>query len=113
MPGGDKTGPMGDGPMTGRGAGFCARRPGLAPAGRGRFAGGPYGPGYRGYGSRPGRGGGYRARYWSEGWPRFVREPEEDTLSAADETKLLRAEAERMQSALDAIKDRLEQLETT
>ncbi|MFW5971797.1 MAG: DUF5320 domain-containing protein, partial [Desulfovermiculus sp.] len=24
MPGGDRTGPMGMGPMTGRGAGFCA-----------------------------------------------------------------------------------------
>ncbi|MFW5690579.1 MAG: DUF5320 domain-containing protein [Planctomycetota bacterium] len=39
MPAGDRTGPMGQGPMTGRGAGFCA------------------GSGVPGYANRPGLGG--------------------------------------------------------
>ena len=47
MPGGDRTGPMGMGPMTGRGAGFCAgagvpgfiSRMGGAFLGRGRGGG--------------------------------------------------------------------------
>ena len=40
MPGGDRTGPMGMGPMTGRGAGYCA---GSAAAG---FANRVYGGGF-------------------------------------------------------------------
>jgi len=44
MPGGDGTGPMGMGPMTGRAAGYCAGYPvpGFMNAYGGRFAG-PYG----------------------------------------------------------------------
>jgi hypothetical protein len=52
MPRGDRTGPYGDGPMSGRGAGYCAGSPypGYVGAyGRGR------GPGY-GRGRGPGRG---------------------------------------------------------
>lgn len=36
MPGGDRTGPMGMGPMTGRRAGFCARNTGYDGGFRGR-----------------------------------------------------------------------------
>jgi hypothetical protein len=41
MPRGDRTGPMGAGPMTGRGAGICtgAGAPGFAGGGRGRGMG--------------------------------------------------------------------------
>jgi hypothetical protein len=57
MPWGDKTGPAGTGPKTGRGAGFCAGSdaPGCAnpDAGRGRK---------RGLGQRRGFGGGGRGR---------------------------------------------------
>ncbi len=37
MPGGDRTGPLGRGPMTGRGLGYCARFlfPGFLSRGRG------------------------------------------------------------------------------
>ncbi len=37
MPGGDRTGPLGRGPMTGRGLGYCARYllPGFLNRGRG------------------------------------------------------------------------------
>ncbi|MCK5309338.1 MAG: DUF5320 domain-containing protein, partial [Thermoplasmata archaeon] len=61
MPRGNRTGPWGDGPMSGRGAGYCAGndRPGFANSGRGygrgmgfgqefgRGRGMGYGPGYR------------------------------------------------------------------
>ncbi|MFP4258585.1 MAG: DUF5320 domain-containing protein, partial [Desulfovermiculus sp.] len=53
MPGGDRTGPMGMGPMTGRGAGFCAgmNQPGALTAGFGRGRG--FGRGF-GRGRGPG-----------------------------------------------------------
>ena len=56
MPGGDRTGPMGRGPMTGRGAGYCAGfgMPGYMNFGPGRGFrvgrgwGGGFGMGFRG-----------------------------------------------------------------
>ena len=63
MPRGDRTGPSGFGPMTGRGAGYCTGNtvPGYAnPYGRGRGGGG--GRGWsRGMGRNWGRG-------WAHGW---------------------------------------------
>ncbi len=58
MPRGNKTGPMGQGPMTGRGAGFCAgyALPGYANAAIPGY-GGRFGAGNgRGYGCRQGFG---------------------------------------------------------
>ena len=83
MPFGDGTGPMGQGPMTGRGAGFCAgfASPGFANL----MPGYPYGYGYagvtpvwprrgygfgRGFGRGPGRGFGRGWRRWGPyGYP--------------------------------------------
>lgn len=61
MPGGDRTGPMGAGPMTGRGFGFCAGsgQPGYASGGWGRGMGRGRGFG-RGRGMGWGRGFGWR-----------------------------------------------------
>jgi len=69
MPRGDRTGPTGMGPMTGRGAGYCAGYsvPGFANPVYGgvRAYGGGYGGGHGGgYG-----GGGYRHRYFAYGYP--------------------------------------------
>jgi len=61
MPRGDGTGPMGMGPMTGRGAGFCA---GFAV------------PGYAnpiGYGFGFERGRGFRRMFYATGLPRWAR----------------------------------------
>ena len=62
MPGGDRTGPMGQGPRTGRGAGYCGPndQPGFATAGgRGGFGFG-FGRGRgRGFGRGRGRGFGF------------------------------------------------------
>ena len=76
MPRGDGTGPMGMGPMTGRGAGYCAgfSVPGYMNAGPGwgyrsgfgRGFGPGFGPGYgRGWGRGFGRRGFGRRAGWS------------------------------------------------
>lgn len=109
MPGRDRTGPCGEGPASGRGAGFCREHVYGTRLGRSFYGGGPYGLGRRG---RPGRGHGYRARYWAEPAPHRPSETGSDFLPPAEEVELLRAESDRMQSALDAIRRRLEQLET-
>ncbi len=68
MPGGDRTGPLGAGPMTGRGAGFCngSGMPGYASPWGGRGAG--WG---RGGGGRGGRG--FRHRFHATGLPGWAR----------------------------------------
>lgn len=59
MPAGDRTGPQGMGPMTGRGAGFCAGNTVPGYAGNAGFG---FGRG-RGFGRGMGRGLGYRFGY--------------------------------------------------
>lgn len=85
MPFGNGTGPMGLGPMTGRGAGYCAGsgRPGFANPVPGRWFGGGYGapmaPGFGlGYGApvSPGFGWGFgrgfgRGCGFGRGWARW------------------------------------------
>ena len=67
MPRGNRTGPRGFGPMTGRGAGFCAgyNTPGyMNPGGRSGFIG-------RGGGRGGGRG--YRNMFYATGQPGWMR----------------------------------------
>ena len=63
MPGGDRTGPLGLGPMTGRGLGYCSGSP--TPG----YMNGPRGVGYGGYGRGLGRGYG-RGAYGGRGLAR-------------------------------------------
>ena len=111
MPGGDRTGPRGMGPMTGRAAGYCAG----------------YGmPGYtnpiagRGFGGWGG-GRGWRHRFyatgvpgWAAGWgagfPQGVA-PGPWAPSPEDEVKMLQNEAKGMEQALGEIRKRIEELE--
>ncbi|MFZ1946189.1 MAG: DUF5320 domain-containing protein, partial [bacterium] len=117
MPGGDRTGPMGMGPMSGRGAGYCA---GYGVSGYMNPAMG------RGLGMGRGRGGfgggrGWRHRYYATGlpgWARFAggmapyvaphvwgvpyREPDPEV-----EKQVLRDQAEMLESELAALKKRL------
>ncbi|RLC81188.1 MAG: hypothetical protein DRJ03_20510 [Chloroflexi bacterium] len=121
MPAGDGTGPRGMGPMTGRGAGYC----------------GNYGaPGYvnpmpgRGFGMGRGRGWGGRGR--GRGWGRFGYAPAwgapqiapygappaaayyqqpYGAPSPAQETAFLKAQAEGLKEQLDAISQRITELE--
>ncbi|MBP7736900.1 MAG: DUF5320 domain-containing protein [Spirochaetes bacterium] len=79
MPRGDRTGPLGYGPMTGRGAGLCAGNgaPGyMNPAcGRGRGSGG----GGRGFGG----GRGWRNMFYATGLPAWARGYPTGTMPAA------------------------------
>ena len=94
MPFGDGTGPMGLGPMTGRRAGFCAGfgRPGFTnpiPGRRFGFARRmPYGYPYGGYGY---------------GYP-------QGAILKEEEMRTLEDQARAMESDLNAIRKRLEEL---
>jgi len=98
MPGGDRTGPMGTGPRTGRGMGYCSGydRPGFAnPA-----------PDFRvRYGFGCGEAGrGWRHRFYTTGFPRPA------PLTPEQETAILKARADRLKSQLDAVQKRIEEL---
>lgn len=125
MPAGDRTGPMGMGPMTGRGAGYCAGydAPGYTNPwprmgmGWGRGWGGGWGGGWgRGRGWRYG----YRATglpFWSRyGYPPAAGAPPVGYApygapSTEDEIAYLRTQAEWLRDTLESITSRLEELE--
>ena len=102
MPGFDRSGPIGVGPMTGGGRGMCGR-----PAVTGNLP--RYGRCYgHGRGRGFGRGGG-------RGWERSA-EPDFGRYgilpaSKADEIEMLRTNADAMQRSLEAIQGRLAELE--
>ena len=120
MPGGDGTGPMGLGRMTGRGAGYCAgfSAPGYANPILGRG----WGMG-RGWGRGWGRGGGWgRGRGWRH-WdyamgvsgfpPAYGVAPYYAQPSGEHEMQALRAQAEHLEGTLDEIRKRITELEAT
>ncbi|MDI6808076.1 MAG: DUF5320 domain-containing protein [Candidatus Eisenbacteria bacterium] len=123
MPGGDRTGPMGIGPMTGRSAGYCVGfgMPGYANPMPGCGSGIAFG---RGRGSWGFGGGGRGWRHWfyatgQPGWLRFgsyamphgypmpYQQPDPET-----EKKVLKNQADALQSELDFIKKCLDEIET-
>lgn len=129
MPGGDRTGPDGTGPMTGRAAGYCT---GHSVAGYMNPAGGR-GMGLR-YGFGRGRGGwgagfgggfggggrGWRHRFYATGLPGWMRygtvpagappvPPE--AYAPHGEREALRHQAQALRSALEQIQRRLDRLE--
>ena len=122
MPGGDRTGPAGMGPMTGRAAGYCA---GYGTSG---FANPVQGRGYgRGFG--PGRRGGWGRRYgfyatglpgWQQaayGFPvyggnmPYSPAPYTARVSKEDELNALKDQAEYFEDSLQGIKKRMAELE--
>ena len=122
MPGGDRMGPAGMGPMTGRAAGFCA---GYATPG---FINPIFGRGGWGSGGGWGRGGGgWGRRNWFyamglTGWQRSAyayptldvpyANPYGPVMGREQEMEILRSQAECFQEALDGIAKRIEELET-
>lgn len=123
MPGGDRTGPMGRGPMTGRGAGFCAGYgvPGyMGFAGRGGRGGLGFGRGM-GRGSM-GRGRGWRNRFWATGlpgWARFDAYPwgpwggvpyDMGAPVPEQEVDMLKQQAEMFEKSLGDIRRRIDEL---
>lgn len=99
MPGGDGTGPMGMGPRTGRGQGFCA---GFTNAGYANPA-----PGMGCFGRGRGRRNWFRAT-GMPGWMRWGGAP--GVAAPETEQRSLENQAALLQSQLDAIKARLDAL---
>jgi len=121
MPRGDRTGPMGFGPMTGRGAGYCAgfNMPGFMNpmGGRGVWGRGSWGGGGRGW------------RHWfyatglpgwaraGAGWPAWGAAPYPSVapVSAAEaeqaEVEALKAQVQHYEKALEAMRQRIQKLE--
>lgn len=109
MPGGDGTGPVGMGPMTGRAAGYCAGYPTpgyMSPCGG------------RGFWGR-GRGGGRGRRNWfrATGLPFGARfggyaTPQQQPNREL-EMQTLQSRADTLQSELDSIKKRISEWEQT
>ena len=113
MPGGDRTGPMGYGPMTGRGLGYCA---GYAVPGYMNPAGGfGYGRGWWGRGG----GRGWRHMYYATGMPGWARFGYEAPAGWAvpwsaptpeQDLSVLKAQAEALGAQLEAINERIAEL---
>ncbi|MFB0525483.1 MAG: DUF5320 domain-containing protein [Phycisphaerae bacterium] len=125
MPRGDRTGPAGMGPMTGRAAGFCAGYP--VPGFMNPVGGRGYWGWGRGFG---GRGRGWRHRFYATGLPGWARAPwgypawgsaaepypfypgpVAPTATPEQELAGLKEQAQYFQNALDEICKRMEQLE--
>ncbi|MFO7816503.1 MAG: DUF5320 domain-containing protein [Thermodesulfobacteriota bacterium] len=98
MPGFNGTGPMGQGPVTGRGMGRCtgAAAPGAAPG-----AGMGFGMG-RGFGR--GRGGGFGRGFM----PGYY--PEQGAGDPADEKSLIENQIKGLQNQLDILNKRLSEI---
>ena len=103
MPGADRTGPVGQGPMTGRAEGFCARS--AVSRGLGYWGG----RGFRGgFGRRCGLGRGRGALGGSGGSVPTVLSPEGRALELKEQEKMLRTALENIRreiEAMDAGKD--------
>lgn len=104
MPGRDGTGPMGQGPMTGGGFGFCAPNqqtgtfrgavPGAFGAGRGFFCRGG------------GMGRGFRNMYYATGQPGWARaNAGYPDYSKESEIKMLEQNMENMRQRLEQLKN--------
>ncbi len=94
MPGGDRTGPMGQGSMTGRRLGFCVDN--YRPRGGFQQFGGGFGRG---------RGMGFRGSL-----PRFP-ESYQETYSTENEVEILYRQAKDLKETLNRVEERLAQLE--
>ncbi len=113
MPGGDGTGPMGAGPMTGRAAGYCAGygAPGYLNPVYGRGFG--WGVG-RGWGRGFGRGFGWRAAYPYANYPYYSNPyaAYPANVTSKQEVDALREQSRIIQNELNAINQRIKDIES-
>ncbi|MBN1898172.1 MAG: DUF5320 domain-containing protein [Spirochaetes bacterium] len=115
MPGGDRTGPLGMGPMTGRGLGFCA---GYASPG---YLNPSFGLGRgMGFGRGRGRGRGFwRWGYYGNPYVNQVNYPYPITpynpytpqISAQEESKMLKDQIDFLEEQIKSARDRIKELE--
>jgi len=123
---GDRTGPAGFGPMTGRALGYCA---GYSVPGYANPIGGRFGMGMgMGYGVGWGRGFGFRHRYYATGLPYWARSipgweyppvpypqevyPYEGALNPKQEMDMLKEQAKSLTNALKDTEKRMESLKS-
>jgi len=107
MPAGDRTGPRGMGPMTGRGAGFCAGYP-VPGYMNPQFAAHPFG-------HRPFGGHGYRNWFYATGQPGWVRfggygsayPTAPASMTAEEEQEMLKNQEKWLQEQLDAVRSQI------
>lgn len=112
MPGGNRKGPLGDGPQTGRGLGYCAGydEPGYIDTQTALGLGRGFRWGGRGRGA--GRGRGRRNRFNAGfGLERGRRAFTAQAISPEQEAEALKAQAAELQDALQEIQKRLDQME--
>ena len=107
MPRGDRKGPMGSGPMTGRGVGYCG-----GFAGPGFMSSGPgygYGRGF-GFGRGFGRGRGWRprgfGRFWGNPFPQESPYEAFQPLTEKQEMDILAGQMKMLEDELDLLKKR-------
>lgn len=117
MPRGDRTGPLGLGPMTGRGAGLCTGHasPGYittpeAFTGRGIWPGGGRSAGFRGCGR------GFRNMFYATGLPGWLRFGSgyysfEPGYSCETSMEYLKTQAGYLSNALEAINKQINEME--
>ena len=133
MPGGDRTGPAGMGPMTGRAAGYCAGYPvpgymsPISGAGWGGFGYGRGGGRGRGWGR--GRGFGWGGRGWGQGAYPYggayygapnagsyygapYGNPYNPQMTSKQEADMLKDQAKAMQEDISSINERIKELES-
>ena len=108
MPGGDRTGPMGFGPMSGRAAGYCAGYPvpGYANPVLGRGFG-------MGFGRGRGRGMGF-GRAWAMPYAAPVAAAPYTTAAPTPELEsaALKQQVEHLEGVLGDLRDRIAELES-
>ena len=120
MPHGDRTGPVGAGPMTGRRMGYCIGfdRPGSMNPGRG------FGFGMGRGGGFGGRGRGWRNQYWTTGLPGWARGGQfyspgaysaafTDEIPPEDELKSLKSQYKFLERDMSDLKKRIDELEAS
>lgn len=109
MPRGNGTGPAGMGPMTGRGAGYCA---GYGVAGfenpvNGRGMG--MGMGGRGQG---GGGRGRRNQFFATGLPGWQRGAQGvSVIDSEQELAMLKSQADHLQETIEGLRQRMDELQ--
>ncbi|MFH1687924.1 MAG: DUF5320 domain-containing protein [bacterium] len=128
MPGGDRTGPQGAGPMTGRGAGMCAgyEMPGYVNNAPGRGFGGARGRGFGG--GFQGGGRGRCHQYYATGVPGWARRfgynnapsamspwgsgaPMDTKSAEADELVALKQQTQYFKGVLEELEARVNELQ--
>jgi|SRR6056297_3047677 len=118
MPAGDRTGPVGYGPMSGRAAGFCAgygapgyTNPGFG-FGRGRGWGRGGGFGFRGgFGRGFGRGFGF-GRPWAAPYAGYGYYSAPTAPTPQDELSVLKQESEYLKTELENINKRISEVQS-